>query len=528
MNITKNHIMKKLPIGISKFAEIRASDKDYIYVDKTPHVVALAENGKYYFLSRPRRFGKSLLIDTIKQAFLGNKELFSGLYLEQHWNWGNCYPVLHFDFGDGVVQSRSELEIKIHQFLDGYYWQYQVESIYPDVSGRFSYLIKQIALKYGKLVILIDEYDKPILDNINNVNVASEISDGLKNFYSVIKSHDEHLQFAFLTGVSKFSKVSLFSGLNILEDLTIDAKVADICGYTQEELESAFGEHLRDGNVDKVKLKTWYNGYNFAGSDRQKVYNPFDILLFFNKKCEYRNYWFETATPTFLIKLIEERHAYVPNFENLVVSEDLLSSFEIETIPLVTLLFQTGYLTIKNKVMRGSRVSYMLGYPNLEVKFSLNECLAEIGVDREKRSAKQEQIYTALTNNKFEDLALILSTHFSSIPHAWYRKNNIAEYEGFYSSIVYSYLASLGYQLTPEDVTNQGQIDLTLIMEDKIIILEFKLAKYGSAAEAIEQIKTRNYAAKYLASGKPIYLLGISFDETIRNIAEIISEEFHP
>ena len=233
MNITKNHIMKKLPIGISKFAEIRASDKNYIYVDKTHHVVALAENGKYYFLSRPRRFGKSLLIDTIKQAFLGNKELFTGLYLEQHWNWGNCYPVLHFDFGDGVVQSRSELEIKIHQFLDGYYRQYQVESIYLDVSGRFSYLIKQIALQYDKLVILIDEYDKPILDNINNVNVASEISDGLKNFYSVIKSHDEHLQFAFLTGVSKFSKVSLFSGLNILEDLTIDAKVADICGYSQ-------------------------------------------------------------------------------------------------------------------------------------------------------------------------------------------------------------------------------------------------------------------------------------------------------
>ncbi len=516
--------MKNLPIGISSLEEIRS--KNCIFIDKTQRVARLASAGKYYFLSRPRRFGKSLLVDTLKQAFLGRKELFAGLYLEENWDWNQRYPVLHFDFGDGIVQSKSELEIKIHQFLDGYYAEYQIESIYHDVSGRFSYLIKQIAHKYAQVVLLIDEYDKPILDNIADQTTAIAMREGLKNLYSVIKTNDAHLKFVLLTGVSKFSKVSLFSGLNNLQDISLTSYYADICGYTQSELEKEFAAYLEAGKVDKALLKSWYNGYNFAGNEEQKVYNPFDILLFFGNNYQYRNYWFETATPTFLIRLIEKNHYFIPDLENLLVADATISSFDVEEIPIETLLFQTGYLTIKEITTIGTQYAYILTYPNLEVKARLNGALAEIATNSQTRNRTLARLAQLLAKGDLSQLQSVLFSHFASIPHDWYRNNDIAHYEGFYASIVYSYLAALGYDLIAEDVTNQGKIDLTLKMPDKIIILEFKLAKYGSAAEAIEQIKTRNYAAKYLGEIKPIYLLGISFDETTRNVAEIISEEF--
>ncbi|HCY38976.1 MAG TPA: hypothetical protein DHV02_03860 [Neisseriales bacterium] len=519
--------MKKLPIGISTLSEIRATDKNYTYVDKTRHIARLVENSKYYFLSRPRRFGKSLFIDTLKQAFLGNKELFSGLYLEHNWDWTKQYPVLHFSFGQGSLRNREELDNKIHQFLDVYHKELGVESIYPDVSGRFTYLIREIANKYAsKVVILIDEYDKPILDNINNLSIAQELRDGLKNFYSVIKESDEYVKFALLTGVSKFSKVSLFSGLNILDDLTLDRRYADICGYTQSELEATFAEYLAAGKVNKVELKRWYNGYNFAGSEEQKVYNPFDILLFFSKNYEYRNYWFETATPTFLVKLLQEKHYFVPNLERLVISDNQLSSFDIENIPLITLLFQTGYLTIERPTKIGTQYAYVLRYPNLEVKASLNNSLLEIGVAGVDKNEYSYSLSTAFNENNFAQLKNIFTSHFAAIPNDWYRNNNIADYEGFYASVIYSYLAALGYDLIAEDVTNHGKIDLTLKMPDKIIIVEFKLSKHGDAAEAIAQIKNKEYADKYVAENKPIYLIGISFDSDSRNVVDFACELF--
>jgi hypothetical protein len=518
--------MKQLPIGISTFQEIRKNN--YVYIDKTRHVANLATRGKYYFLSRPRRFGKSLLIDTLKQAFLGRKELFSGLYLENVWDWSKQYPVIHFSFGGSSALSGSvTLLDTIWQILKNSSLEYQVE-----LCGNLSYgqafqqLIRDIVTKHKQpLVILVDEYDKPILDNLTNQPQAIEMREMLKDLYSIIKENDAYLKFVLLTGVSKFSKVSLFSGLNILDDITLDQEYADICGYNQNEMEREFDEYLTHGKVDKTQLKLWYNGYNFAGSETQKVYNPFDILLFFSKDYQYRNYWFETATPTFLVRLIEQKHYFIPDLEKIVVNEDVLSSFDIEQIPLITLLFQTGYLTIKEQVMRGKRIAYCLSYPNWEVKFSLNERLAEIGSSVEKRSDKQEQLYQALENSDFIKAAEVLSSHFASIPHDWYRNNDIANYEGFYASIVYSLVCALGYEVIAEDVTNHGKIDLTVKMEDKIIILEFKLSKYGSATEAISQIKERNYAEKYLSEAKTIYLLGISFDSDKRNIEDVQVEE---
>ena len=517
--------MKKLPIGISTLEEVRV--KDYVFIDKTKHVFNLVETNKYYFLSRPRRFGKSLLLDTIKQAFLGRKDLFSGLYLEDNWDWGVKYPVIHFDFGaSSAYESKETLLDIIWQTLLNSAKEYQVEINQNLTYGSaFQQLIRNIAEKHQqKVVILVDEYDKPILDNITNLDIAIELREMLKGLYVCIKSNDAYLKFALLTGVSKFSKVSLFSGLNILKDISLDVRYADICGYSQTELEREFAEYLQNGNIDKQELKTWYNGYNFAGREEQKVYNPFDILLFFDSNYEYRAYWFETATPTFLVKLLQAKHYFIPNLEKVTVSDNQLSSFDIDNIPLLTLLFQTGYLTIDKPTKIGTQYAYVLRYPNLEVKASLNNSLLEIGAELNCKNQNSYDLSIALNENSFDQLKIILGSHFASIPHDWYRKNDIANYEGFYASVVYSYLAALGYELIAEDVTNHGKIDLTIIMPDKILIFEFKLIKHGTAAEAVEQIKVKGYPQKYHSTGKPIHLIGISFDPEIKSVTELSHE----
>ncbi|WP_100550812.1 ATP-binding protein [Caedibacter taeniospiralis] len=517
--------MKRLPIGISSFEKIRS--EDYVYIDKTQHVFNLVNiGGCRYFLSRPRRFGKSLLIDTIKQAFEGNKKLFKGLYLENHWDWEIRYPVLHFTFGSGNVRSPDALDEKIGSFLDDYYTQYQLENVYREVSIRFEYLIKHIAKSVGQVVILVDEYDKPILDNIDRSEIACAMRERLRNFYSVIKAQDEHVKFTMLTGVSKFSKVSLFSDLNHLDDITLDGRYADICGYNQAELDASFKVYLEEGNVDHKLLKYWYNGYNFSGSECQNVYNPFDILLFINKGYHYQNYWFETATPTFLIKMIEKSCYFIPDLERIVVGEDLLRTFHVDNMPVTTLLFQTGYLTVKQMTAEGQRATYQLGYPNYEVKYSLNESLANIGTTADHKNRVLNHLTTALVKEDFQGLKNIFSSHFASIPNDWYRKNKIDQYEGFYASIVYSFFVALGYEVVAEDVTNQGKIDLTLIMSDKVLIIEFKLKKHGDAKAAIEQIKEKNYAQKYRNSNKPIYLVGISFDPKERNVVDLLAEQY--
>ncbi len=518
--------MKQLPIGISTLEKIRA--ENYTYADKTHHVAKLATSGgRYYFLSRPRRFGKSLFLDTIKQAFLGRKDLFAGLYLENNWDWSISYPVIHFDFGtSSAYDSKERWLTDVHATLDLCAERYGVNLLQTDYGAKFGELIRKLSEHLGRqVVVLVDEYDKPILDNIINFDLAIELREMLKGLYVYIKSSDAYLKFAMLTGVSKFSKVSLFSGLNILKDISLDSRYADICGYTQGELESEFAEYLANGNVNKQELKTWYNGYNFAGNEEQKVYNPFDILLFFDSNYEYRAYWFETATPTFLIKLLQTKHYFIPNLEKVTVSDSQLSSFDIENMPLLTLLFQTGYLTIKNPVKRGQQLAYELSYPNYEVKHSLNDALAIIGSNAEDKEQIINELFSAINENEWHKFQTILSSHFASIPHDWYRKNDIANYEGFYASIVYSYLAVLGYELIAEDVTNHGKIDLTLIMPDKILIFEFKLIKNGTAQEAIEQIKAKGYPAKYQVRGKPIYLIGISFDPATKSVVEVCTEQ---
>uniref|UniRef100_UPI0005EAE95D ATP-binding protein n=1 Tax=Desulfonatronovibrio magnus TaxID=698827 RepID=UPI0005EAE95D len=296
--------MKKLPIGIATLSKI--INEDYAYVDKSRFVHELVESGSYYFLSRPRRFGKSLFVDTLKEAFEGNQRLFKGLWLEDHWDWETQYPVIRFSFGEGVSSNRNRLEEKIWEQLTLHEKRLGVHCAFQTISGRFGQLIENTARKYGHVVVLVDEYDKPILDCIADPVTAADIREGLKDFYSVIKDSDAHLKFVLLTGVSKFSKVSLFSGLNNLTDITLDPRFAAICGWTETELTENFADRLQGKDINQIR--NWYNGYSWLG---EKVYNPFSLLNFLRTGL-FRNYWFETGTPTFLMELLKKRRYNIP------------------------------------------------------------------------------------------------------------------------------------------------------------------------------------------------------------------------
>lgn len=501
--------LKKLPIGIQTFSEIRSNN--YVYIDKTHIALDIIDNYKYIFLSRPRRFGKSLFLDTLKNIFEAKKEYFSGLAIEDKWDWSVSYPVIHISFAEGKIESRADLNDKWAELLEINANRLGLDC--NDVFDRkcFSSLIRQAHKKYNqKVVILVDEYDKPILDNIDKPEVASEIRDGLVNFYSVIKGSDEFLRFAFLTGVSKFTKTSIFSGLNNIVDISLHKKFGDVCGYSQNDVETTFKPYL-DG-VDMQKLKSWYNGYNFLGSD---MYNPFDILQFIDNEHFYKNYWFETGTPTFLMKLIKEKNYFLPSLANLRVDERLLNSFDIENLDLEVILYQAGYLTIDKMEIDEDigTIEYLLKIPNKEVKLSFSQyIIANLFNDK---TVVKKDVYKALKNTQLDELKNSLTSIFSSIPYNNYTKNDIANYEGFYASVVYVYLQSLGLDIIGEDVTNKGRIDLTIKIDEAIYIIEFKV---DDKQNALEQIKEKEYASKYLNDKRDIYLVGMHFDTKEKNI----------
>ena len=506
--------MQKLPIGIQTFEKLRQND--YLYVDKTKTALDLIENGAYYFLSRPRRFGKSLFLSTLKDIFEAKKELFKGLYIYDKYNWNQKYPVIHISFAEGVLKTKEDILDKIEEVLQESEKKLKVDC-HSDIYNRkcFKKLIVEAYKKYNqKVVILIDEYDKPILDNIENIEVAKVMRDELKNLYSVIKGADEYLKFAFLTGVSKFSKVSIFSGLNNLEDITLDPNYGTICGYTQNDLETTFSKHLQGANLKEVKK--WYNGYNFLG---ESLYNPFDILLFISKNFMFRSYWFETGTPSFLIKLIEKQNYFLPNLSDMKVDESILNSFDIENINLDTILFQSGYLTInKIKQTRRGSIEFDLKIPNKEVQISLNDTIINFLTNQRSEKLKyQDTIYDSLQEANLALFKESFETLFASIPYNNYTNNKIYEYEGFYASVIYCYLASLGLEIIAEDVTNRNRIDLTIKIDKKVFILEFKVVDSKSKINsALKQIKDNNYATKYKNS--EIYLIGIEFCKNEKNI----------
>jgi hypothetical protein len=521
--------MKALPIGISTLATI--IDADMVYVDKTGIIGPLVTKPGRYFLARPRRFGKSLLVDTFRELFRGNERLFRGLTIHDTWDWSRKYPVIKIDFASGVLTTRKELDRRLIHLLKENARNLQLDIDWDtDLPGKLENLITEAAAKFGlPVVVLVDEYDKPLLDNIEEPAKAAEMRDGLKNFYSILKRMDEYLHFIFLTGVSKFSKVNIFSGLNNLQDITLDKEYGTLCGYTQSDLETYFILHLE--GVDREELRLWYNGYGFLG---EPVYNPFDILLFIQKGKLYRNYWFETGTPSFLVRLMQQKRYFLPDLDCFESGEELLSSFEIETLEPVTLLFQSGYLTIKRHDYYMGRQVYTLGFPNLEVKTAFADFLAGsyTGLSQEKLGY-EKQTWQALREGDLHALEITLRRLFAAIPWRNFTKNDLAENEGFYASVLYAYFSAVTGEIIPEDITNHGQADMTVLIENYIYVLEIKVCAGGSEASAgadtnsaLEQILARNYAEKYIGRpGKRVFEVGMVFSRAERNLADFAWRE---
>ncbi|MEM7180420.1 MAG: AAA family ATPase [Spirochaetota bacterium] len=513
--------MKRLPLGIQTFADMIL--QEHYYIDKTEFIYKLANIGRYFFLSRPRRFGKSSFLDTLAEAYMGNQKLFQGLFLENNWDWSKQHPVIQISFGGGQTRNAENLQLVTQEILHEIADSFSITLKNQSINGKFREIIRSAYKKnQQKVVILIDEYDKPILDVIEKEEIATSVRDELKNLYSVIKDMDKYIQFVFITGVSKFSRVNLFSGLNNLSDITLDSRFASICGYTQDELETTFGSLLH--NVPLEEVKEWYNGYNFCG---EKVYNPYDILHYLDKK-DFQNYWFVTGTPSFLIKLIEKKNFPIPEIENLEVSRELMDSFDVESITLETLLFQTGYLTIKEVERLGDITLYHLTYPNKEVKMSLNNSILKFLSDSSRdKERNKTSLYRILFNGEVEKLKDLFYTFFASIPHQWYTNNTIAQYEGYYCSVFYSYFTATGIEVKVEDATNQGRIDMVAVLNGRCFIMEFKVNEMSPAGNALQQLKEKRYFEKYvgytsnyLSSGTvaEIFQIGVEFNKEDRNI----------
>ena len=511
--------LQNLPLGINTLSVLR--ENNCVYVDKTKLAYHLIRIAGRFFLSRPRRFGKSLFVDTLKEIFEGNEKLFEGLYIHDKWEWSRKFPVIKIDFADGVLKNREELDEKIRDLLWNNGDRLGVGSKKKSISGIFGEIIAGAREQFGeRVVVLVDEYDKPILDNIDNPNIAAEMREGLKNFYSVLKSQDANLQFVFMTGVTKFSKVSLFSGINQLKDITISEAYSSICGYTETDLRESFGDHLEGVDFDQVR--NWYNGYNWTGSET--VYNPYDILLFISEGMRFRNYWFETGSPTFLVKLFQTNRYFLPNLEHLEVTEEILESFEVERINPVTLLFQSGYLTIERTFTRRQRYMFALKIPNLEVRLALNDQFINAYTEIiNEKSGIQDSLYEFMNRGDVESMIMAIKRLFAGIPWRNFTNNDLADFEGYYASVIYAFLSSLDARIIPEDISNYGQADITAILGVHIYVMEIKVVEgnqvQGNAA--LDQILQRNYAEKYRGEpGKFIHEIGLIFSRSQRNLIQ--------
>ena len=504
---------RKLPIGIQTFREIR--EDDCYYVDKTAHIPRLVDEGKHYFLSRPRRFGKSLFLDTCKELFEGNEALFEGLAIHEHWDWSVRHPVVRLSFGSGHFQGPDDLRTEVTDRLNAMEADTGVTARADSIPARLCHLIEALHRRTGRRVaVLVDEYDKPILDALDTPEIARANRDFLRGLYAVVKDCDAHIRFSFITGVSKFSKVSLFSGLNNLKDITLAPRYAAICGYTETDLDTVFAPELP--GLDRDMIREWYNGYGWRGEER--VYNPFDILLLFDER-EFEPWWFETGTPAFLVETLFRRRVSALALDGMVSSAELLSAFDVDAIATEALLFQTGYLTIERSEPRGGEMFYRLGYPNREVRQSLNRALLNhMTGDPSRRGRHSARLYDLLLANDFEGLKALFHAFYASIPHEWYTNNDIARYEGFYASVFYSYFAGLGLDVTVEDSTSHGRLDMAVRFNRNVYLFELKVVEMAGEGAAMAQLKSRRYAEKYRGRGEPIHLVAVEFSRESRNL----------
>ena len=503
--------MKKLPIDVSTFENLIS--EGYIYVDKSKHIYDLVTaTSRYYFLSRPRRFGKSLLISTLKQLFIGNRAIFQDLWIDtSDYSWQE-HPVIDLDFSDLDVDTVEGLKSSLSWNLKIIADKYGVDiSAAPSPGTKLKYLVQQLAKK-NRVVILVDEYDFPLLQNLDDQALAKKNRKVLKNFFSVLKSLDKHLRAIFITGVTKFSKTSIFSGLNNLNDITMKPIGATLLGYTDEEIQRDFKPYIEryatthNSSVASVleEMKTWYNGYRF--SDKPKlVYNPYSVLYYLYDQ-RLRNYWLASGTPTFLIELLSKQYASLDNLQQVELSAESLGLVEIEDIPIITLLFQTGYLTISDYDEKTSK--YKLDYPNEEVRESFTKYLLAAF-----SQTNIQNVETTLSKLKHaieaNDIPLFCRVLQGLFAHIHYHLH-IGE-ERYYHSMFQLLGSLISLDVQSEISTDKGRIDLVIKTDSHIYLFEVKLN--SSPEKALNQINDKKYFEKYITDGREIILVGLSFNK---------------
>ncbi len=500
-----------LPIGIQNFEKLRT--EGLLYIDKTRQIHQLLNAAGYYFLSRPRRFGKSLTLSTIRAIFEGKRELFKGLWIEDQWDWSQVHPVIHLSFSS-IGYRTLGLEAAIEAELQAISTRWGIVLYETRIDRQFEELIQQLSQRDGRVVLLIDEYDKPLIDYLDDIPLAKTNQQVMKTFYSVIKDSDAYLQFLLITGVSKFSKVSIFSDLNNLKDLTIDRHYAALTGYTQTELEHHFEPYMSEveeyQGLSRAELleqiREWYNGYSWDG--RTRVYNPFSILNFFSAG-DFRNFWFETGTPTFLPKLMKAQNML--DVDQVEMDEMGFSIYDIEKLQVLPVLFQTGYLTIQAKLEYGL---YRLGYPNREVRAAmLAYLIAEMRHDEAITSTPTVvSLFRAFAADDLEQVIKLVKSIFKTIPSHIF----IKEAESYYHSLIHLVFHYLGLYTESEVNTNDGRLDCVVKTSTHVYVIEFKLDK--SAEAALKQIKDKSYAEKYRADPRTKVLVGINFSSGLKTV----------
>lgn len=508
--------MKILPIGIQTFEKIRSGE--YAYVDKTALLSQLAKGG-YYFLSRPRRFGKSLFLSTLKAYFQGKRELFESLAIadmEKDWT---SYPVLYLDLNVGLYTSVEGLIAALDSNLSLWEQEYGLQKPNSDVAQRFKNVILSVSKKEGKqVVILVDEYDKPLLQVIDNELLLAEFRNILKGFYSNLKTCDEHIRFAFLTGVTKFSHVSIFSDLNNLQDISLNNAYADICGFTEEEIRQTFTPYIQkfakqeqvDEDAMMGKLKAMYDGYHFSPDMSKDVYNPFSVLNALSS-CQLQNYWFSTGTPTFLVKLLKDGQYKIQDFsESEIITRHLAAMDNLSQNP-VALFYQTGYITIKG--FEKDFGSYRLGFPNKEVEESFLDYLLPkyVNISEDKSSFYIEHFVRDLRKGDIDSFMERMTAFLGDTPYELIR-----DCENHFQNVLFTVCRLMGYHTIAEYRTSRGRIDMVVKTDDYTYVFEFKFDK--SAQEALQQIDTKEYMIPFTADGRQIVKIGVNFSKETRNI----------
>ncbi|HPE70142.1 MAG TPA: AAA family ATPase [Thermotogota bacterium] len=523
--------MKPLPVGKQDFQVLQT--QGFLYVDKTRFLRELALQTTPFFLSRPRRFGKSLTVSKLYYLFTGQRELFRGTYIHDHWDW-KPHPVIRLSLNEVDTRSPGSVEESLVFLLKKTYEEYGIQPRTENLKLMFSDLIQQLS-REEKVVVLIDEYDKPMLDNLSHLTLADEIRQVLRLFYGTLKDADPYLRFLFLTGITKFTKTGVFSTLNNLNDISSDPRFAQMFGYTQQELERDFSEHIEQG-VSRLQLprkqlvdriQQTYYGFSFDGE--HFVYNPFSVLNFFDKYA-FGNYWVQSGSPSFLVQYAKQHHLKPSDYLGTYVDENLLIAYEIEQAPPISFLLQSGYLTFKGK---DERKGYLVDYPNTEVRDSFSKLLL-LGSFNQSPQVEQQmrnRIIDAFAQRDFPTVFREMNRTLSLIPHVLFEKKSseelqhqwIARNENFYHSVILTLFWACGLDVRAEQMTSRGRSDLVLRFDNDVYVMELKIAP---AQQALEQVKTKGYAEPFV--GQNVFLVGIQIDQEKRCLSQYVLKEQTP